>query len=37
VLKYHLTTSLLASVDLDDLDQVVHTVKAWLNLKKNIY
>jgi hypothetical protein len=37
VLKYHPTTSLLASVDLDDLDQVVHAVKAWLDLKKNIY
>ena len=35
VLKYHSSTSLLASVDLDDLDQVVHAVKTWLSLQKN--
>jgi NB-ARC domain len=36
VLKYHPSTTLLASVDLDDLDQVVFAVKAWLDLQKNI-
>jgi hypothetical protein len=35
VLKYHPSTSLLADVDLDDLDQVVYVVKAWLDLQKN--
>lgn len=35
VLKYHPSTSLLASIDLDDLDRVVHAVKAWLDLQKN--
>jgi hypothetical protein len=35
VLKYHPSTSLLAGVDLDDLDQVVYVVKAWLDLQKN--
>jgi hypothetical protein len=35
VLKYYPSTSLLAGVDLDDLDQVVYTVKAWLDLQKN--
>jgi AAA+ ATPase superfamily predicted ATPase len=35
VLKYHPSTSLLSSVDLDDLDQVVYAVKAWLDLQKN--
>jgi hypothetical protein len=35
VLKYHPSTSLLAGVDLDDLDQVVYAVKAWLDLQKN--
>jgi len=37
VLKYHPLTSLLAGVDLDDLDQVIYTVKAWLDLQKNIH
>jgi hypothetical protein len=37
VLKYHPSTSLLTSVDLDDLDQVVHAVKAWLDLQKNTH
>jgi NB-ARC domain len=37
VLKYHPSTSLLASVDLDDLDQVVYAVKAWLDLQKNTH
>ncbi|KAF2839984.1 HET-domain-containing protein, partial [Patellaria atrata CBS 101060] len=35
ILKYHPSTSLLASIDLDDLDQVGHAVKAWLDLQKN--
>jgi hypothetical protein len=35
VLKYHPSTSLLTGVDLDDLDQVVYAVKAWLDLQKN--
>jgi AAA ATPase domain len=35
VLKYHPSTSLLAGVDLDNLDQVVYAVKAWLDLQKN--
>jgi Cdc6-like AAA superfamily ATPase len=35
VLKYHPSTSLLAGVDLDDLDQVVYAVKAWLDMQKN--
>jgi hypothetical protein len=35
VLKYHPSTSLLAGVDLDDLNQVVYVVKAWLDLQKN--
>jgi hypothetical protein len=35
VLKYHPSTSLLDSVDLDDLDQAVYAVKAWLDLQKN--
>ncbi|KUJ11938.1 HET-domain-containing protein, partial [Mollisia scopiformis] len=35
VLKYHPSTSLLAGVDLDDLDQVMYAVKAWLDLQKN--
>lgn len=35
VLKYHRSTSLLASVNLDDLDQVVYAVKAWLDLQEN--
>ena len=35
VLKYHPSTSLLAGVDLDDLNQVVYAVKAWLDLQKN--
>ena len=35
VLKYHPSTSLLAGIDLDDLDQVVYMVKAWLDLQKN--
>src|SRR5437016_2505397 len=35
VLKYHSSTSLLAGVDLDDLDQVLYAVKAWLDLQKN--
>ena len=35
VLKYYPSTSLLASVDLEDLDQVVYAVKAWLDLQKN--
>jgi hypothetical protein len=30
-------TSLFASVDLDDLDQIVDKVKAWLDLPNNIY
>jgi hypothetical protein len=37
VLKYHPSTSLLASVDLDDLDQVVYAVKAWLDLQENTH
>lgn len=37
VLKYHPSTSLLAGVDLDDLDQVVYAVKAWLDLQKNTH
>jgi hypothetical protein len=35
VLKYYPSTSLLTGVDLDDLDQVVYAVKAWLDLQKN--
>ena len=35
VLKYHPSTSLFADVDLEDLDQVVYAVKAWLDLQKN--
>jgi len=35
ILKYHPSTSLLADVNLDDLDQVVYAVKAWLDLQKN--
>ena len=35
VLKDHPSNSLLAGVDLDDLDQVVYAVKAWLDLQKN--
>jgi NB-ARC domain len=35
VLENHPSASRLASVDLDDLDQVVHTVKAWLGLQNN--
>jgi hypothetical protein len=35
VLKYHPSTSLLADVDLDDLDQLLYAVKAWLDLQKN--
>ncbi|MCJ1281457.1 hypothetical protein MMC26_000776, partial [Xylographa opegraphella] len=35
ILKYHPSTSLLAGVDLNDLDQVVYAVKAWLDLQKN--
>lgn len=30
VLKYQPSTSLLTSIDLDDLEQVVHAVKAWV-------
>ena len=37
VLKYHPSTSLLAGVDLDDLDQVIYAVKAWLDLQKNTH
>jgi hypothetical protein len=37
VLKYHPSTSLLAGVDLDDLDQVLYAVKAWLDLQKNTH
>jgi len=37
VLKYYPSTSLLAGVDLDDLDQVVYAVKAWLDLQGNKY
>ena len=36
VLKYHPSTSLLSGVDLDDLDQIMYAVKAWLDLQKNI-
>jgi hypothetical protein len=35
VLKHHPSTSLLAGVDLDDLDRVEYAVKAWLDLQKN--
>lgn len=35
VLENHPSASTLASVDLDDLDQVVNTVKAWLRLQNN--
>lgn len=35
LLKYRPSTSLLAGVDLDNLDQVVYAVKAWLDLQKN--
>lgn len=35
VLKYHPSTSLLAGVDLEDLDRVVYVVKAWLDLQTN--
>ncbi|KAL5326422.1 hypothetical protein ACEPPN_004107 [Leptodophora sp. 'Broadleaf-Isolate-01'] len=37
VLKYHPSTSLLAGVDLDDLDKVLYAVKAWLDLQKNTH
>ena len=37
VLKYHPSTSLLAGADLEDLDQVVYAVKAWLDLQKNTH
>lgn len=37
VLKYHPSTSLLASIDLDDLNHVVYAVKAWLDLQKNTH
>jgi hypothetical protein len=37
VLEGHPSTSLLAGVDLDDLDQTVDKVKAWLDLPKNTY
>jgi hypothetical protein len=37
VLRYLPRTSLLASIDLDNLDQVVHTVKAWLDLQHNTH
>ena len=37
VLKYHPSTSLLAGVDLDDLDQVLYAVKAWLDLQNNTH
>ena len=36
ILKHHPSTSTLASVDLDEnLDKVVNTVKAWLDMSKN--
>ena len=35
MLKYQPSTSLLASVDLDDLNQTVYAVRAWLDLQKN--
>jgi hypothetical protein len=35
--RYLPRTSLLASIDLDNLDQVVHTVKAWLDLQHNTH
>ena len=35
ILRYHPSTSLLAGVDSDDLDQVVYAVKAWLDLQSN--
>jgi hypothetical protein len=35
ILKYHPSTSLLIGVDLDDLGQVFHAVKVWLDLQKN--
>jgi hypothetical protein len=37
VLEDHPSTSLFAGVDLDDLDQIVDKVKAWLDLPNNIY
>jgi hypothetical protein len=35
ILKSYPSAILLASIDLDNLDQVVHAVKAWLDLQKN--
>ncbi|TVY64282.1 Vegetative incompatibility protein HET-E-1, partial [Lachnellula suecica] len=35
VLKHHPSASLLARADLDDLDQIIHAVKAWFDLQKN--
>jgi hypothetical protein len=35
VLMYLPSTSLLASIDLDNLDQVIYAVQAWLDLQKN--
>jgi hypothetical protein len=35
VLKYHSSTSLLTPVDLNNLDQVMNAVMAWLDLQKN--
>lgn len=35
VMDYYPSTSLITSVDLDDLDQVVLAVTAWLDLQKN--
>ncbi len=37
ILKHHPSTSLLASVDLDNLDQVVYAVKTWLDMQKNTH
>jgi hypothetical protein len=36
ILNIHPSTSLFASLDLDNLDQVVNAVKAWLDLQKNL-
>ncbi|KAL9615789.1 MAG: hypothetical protein Q9160_009258 [Pyrenula sp. 1 TL-2023] len=37
ILRYHPSISVLNGVDLDDLNQVVYMVKAWLDLQKNAH
>lgn len=37
VMKHHPSTNLLADIDFENLDQVVHAVKAWFDLRKNTH